>query len=110
MKKIISIDLDGVLNTYSGNYVEGEIPPAREGAYEFLKELYENFTIEIYTVRECAPVKEWLVRNNLDEFVSDVTNVKNKFSSVMLDDRAINFDGDFSAAYEKIINFKPHWK
>lgn len=110
MTKIVSIDLDGVLNTYNGNFKPGEIAPVKDGAYEFLERLYQNFNIEIYTVRDVELVKKWLAANNLKQFVNEVTNIKNKFSSVILDDRAVNFDGDFSSAYEKIIEFKPYWK
>ena len=51
-KKLISIDLDGVLNEYNGSFNEKEIPQIKPGAYEFLKNLSENFRIEIFTTRE----------------------------------------------------------
>lgn len=37
MKKIVNIDLDGVLNQYSGTFNEQEIPPIKKGAYDFIK-------------------------------------------------------------------------
>ena len=40
-KKTILIDLDGVLNTYTGDFDENIIPPIKEGAYEFIKKLYK---------------------------------------------------------------------
>ena len=41
-KKTILIDLDGVLNTYSGKYDEDYIPPIANGAYQFIKELADK--------------------------------------------------------------------
>lgn len=35
-KKTILIDLDGVLNTYTGNFDENVIPPIKKGALEFI--------------------------------------------------------------------------
>lgn len=53
-KKVISIDLDGVLNTYGGHkdYDENKICQIKDGAREFLEKLYEKFDIEIFTVRD----------------------------------------------------------
>ncbi len=109
-KKLISIDLDGVLNEYNGSFNEKEIPQIKPGAYEFLKNLSENFRIEIFTTREKTLTKKWLKDNNLQDFIQDVTNVKNSFSSVFLDDRAINFAGDYESAKTAIKNFRPYWK
>ena len=47
-KRTILIDLDGVLNTYTGNFDKDFIPPIKEGAKEFLEELSENFVIKVY--------------------------------------------------------------
>lgn len=110
MSKIISIDLDGVLNTYNGEFNRNEIPPMRKGTPEFLKNLSKNYNIEIFTTREKNLVKSWLVENNLIEFIFNITNIKNCYASVFLDDRAINFDGDFQKAYLNIQSFTPYWK
>lgn len=109
-KKIISIDLDGVLNDYSGNYMSNTLAPVKKGAFEFLEKLSKNYYIEIYTVRNISLCKKWLKDNNLSQFIKDVRDTKNPFSSVFLDDRAVHFDGCYETAYEKIVNFKPFWK
>lgn len=41
-KKTILIDLDGVLNEYTGNYDVNNIPRMKFGADEFLKILSKN--------------------------------------------------------------------
>ena len=53
-KKKILLDLDGVLNTYSGNYDAKFIPPIKEGAIDFLQELSKSYEIIIFTVRNIA--------------------------------------------------------
>jgi len=110
MKKTLMIDLDGVLNTYSGNYKENEISPIRDGAKEFLEELSKDYIIEIFTVRDKTLTIKWLKENDLINYVKEVTNIKNPFAFAFIDDRAINFDGEFENMLSKIKNFKPHWK
>lgn len=109
-KKIISIDLDGVLNTYKGDYVKDKLSPMKEGADVFLRNLSQNFRIEIYTVRDLDLTREWLTENNLIKYIENITDRKNPYTSVFLDDRAIKFNGDFHEAYENIISFTPYWK
>jgi len=43
--------LDGVLNTYSGNFDKNIIPNVKSGAKEFLKELLKDYDIKIFTTR-----------------------------------------------------------
>ncbi len=109
-KKIILIDLNGVLNIYTGKYNENKILPMKEDAYDFLKKLAMDFRIYIFTAGDNDLAHQWIIENNLSEFIEGVTNSKNRFVSVILDDRAINFDGDFEKAYQAIKNFKPYWK
>lgn len=108
--KTLSIDLDGVLNTYCGNYNEFEISPPRKGAYEFLQKLAQNYKLEIFTVREKNLVQKWLTENGLDEFIQNITNLKNPYASIIIDDRALTFKGDFNQTLEEIKEFKPHWE
>lgn len=110
MVKTIQIDLDGVLNTYCGNYDENKISAPRKGVKEFLEKLAKNYQIEIFTVRNIALVEKWLIKNKLDKYITNISNIKNPFSTVIIDDRAIRFDGNFDKTYEEVINFIPHWK
>lgn len=110
MIKTIAIDLDGVLNTYCGNYNENEIAPPKEGVHEFLAKLAENYKIEIFTVRNTKLTAKWLIDNDLDRYVSNITNVKNPFASAFIDDRAIRFNGDYDETLNEITGFKPYWR
>ena len=101
-KKTILIDLDGVLNTYDGKYEENYIPPIKDGAFNFLKELSKNFKIVIFTIRNSLVVSKWVVENKIDEYVENVTNVKES-AYLIIDDRCINFNGDYEDLKNKAI-------
>ncbi len=50
-RKKILIDLDGVLNEYSGNYDPNIIPEIKSEAKEFLEKLYKTFDLYLFTTR-----------------------------------------------------------
>lgn len=110
MTKTVLVDLDGVLNDYKGNYNEFKIPNIKKGAKEFLEELARYYNIEIFTVRNRIQTVKWLQQNKIDHLIKDVTNVKNPYASIIIDDRALNFDGNYSSLLEKVKKFKPYWK
>ncbi len=109
-KKLLLIDLDGVLNLYNGKYDANKISELRPGAFEFIKKLHQDYRISIFTARDVKVTTEWLKENNLIVYIEEVTNIKSPFASVIIDDRAINFDGDFDKTYSLIKNFQPYWK
>ena len=108
-KKTILIDLDGVLNTYNGEYDENSIPQMKDGAKEFLQNLSKNYKINIFTTRNLLLTSQWLHKNNLSDFIDDITNIK-KPSYLIIDDRCINFDGNYDNLIDKINNFKVWYK
>jgi len=108
-KKTILIDLDGVLNTYTGNFDKNFIPPIKDGAFEFIKKLSEKYTIKIFTTRNLLLSAKWVLENNLTDYIDDVTNNKG-LSYLLIDDRCINFDGNFKNLLNKIDNFQVWYK
>lgn len=108
-KKTILIDLDGVLNKYDGNFDKNFIPPIKEGAYEFIKELSEDYNIKIFTTRNRILASEWIIKNNLKGYIDDITNVK-ELSYLLVDDRCIKFDGKYDNLKQQIDNFKVWYK
>ncbi len=108
-KKTILIDLDGVLNTYDGKFDEQVIPPIKDGAFEFIKNLSEDYKIKIFTTRNRLLASEWVINNGLKEFVDDITNVKEP-SYLLIDDRCINFNGNFEDLQNQIESFKVWYK
>lgn len=110
MTKTLLIDLDGVLNTYSGNYKDEEIPEPRKNVDTFLKKLSEKYKIKIFTVRNKKQTLQWLIKYNLDKYICDITNIKEPYASIIIDDRALKFNGDFEKTLLEIENFSPFWK
>ena len=101
IKKTILFDLDGVLNTYDGEYDKNYIPPIKDSAYKLIKELSENYKIVIFTTRNSLIVSKWIIENELDKYVENVTNVKEP-AYLIIDDRCINFNGDYDKLKAKI--------
>ena len=108
-KKTILIDLDGVLNTYDGNFDENYIPPIKKGAFKFIKKLSAEYKIKLFTTRNRMLASEWIINNGLRNFIDDITNVKEP-SYLIIDDRCINFDGDYTKLEQQVKNFKVWYK
>ena len=108
-KKTILIDLDGVLNTYDGKFDEKVIPKIKDGAFEFIKNLSIDYKIKIFTTRNRLLASEWVINNGLKEFVNDITNVKEP-SYLLVDDRCINFNGNYEDLQKQIHDFKVWYK
>ena len=109
-KKLILIDLDGVLNEYKGDYKEGYIHPPKPDTENFLKEISKNFEIKIFTTRNKLLTSKWLIENNLDKYISDITNIKETRTYLFIDDRCLNFRGDYKILKNKIQEFCTHWQ
>ena len=105
-KKTILIDLDGVLNEYTGGFNKDYIPPMKEGTKEFLQSLSKDYELKLFTTRNKILATKWLVENSLDEYFVDITNTKD-LAWLYIDDRCINFDGDFDNLTNSISDFKP---
>ena len=104
-KKKILLDLDGVLNTYTGNYNADHIPPIKDGAVEFLQRLSHNFEIKIFTVRDIELAEKWVKENNIQLYISGVTNTKEP-AWLIADDRSVCFNGCYAKLLADIANFK----
>ena len=52
---------------------------------------------------------KWLIKNNIDKYFKNVTNIKNP-AYIYLDDRAIQFKGNFKETLKDIENFKVYYK
>lgn len=108
-KKTILIDLDGVLNQYTGGFDETFIPPIKVGAKEFLEKHSEDFEIKLFTTRNKILATKWLIENEIDKYFTDITNSKD-LAWLYIDDRCLNFDGDFENLTNLIKTFKPWYK
>jgi hypothetical protein len=109
-RPIVCVDLNGVLDTYTGWKDEKHWDPPRPGAGDFLRELGERgFRVVVFTTRWGDDVRAWLAEHGLDAWVSEVTDRK-PAAHVFVDDRAVRFQGDFAATLEEIRDFRAHWE
>ena len=109
-KKKILIDLDGVLNEYGKNkYDENYIPEIKDGAAEFLEKLSSISELYLFTSRNLMLTTKWLIKNDIDKYFKDVTNIKIP-SFLYIDDRTICFKGNFYKTFKEVKEFKPYWK
>ncbi len=108
-KKTILIDLDGVLNTYTGIYEAQVIPPIREGAEDFLKKLSAKYKLILFSSRDLNYVKNWTKEHALDKYFETITNVKHP-AYLIIDDRCVRFDGDFDNTIKTVEEFGVWWK
>ena len=108
-KKTIAIDLDGVLDEYTGKYDVNKIPDIRNGAKEFIIKLSKDYKLILFTTRDSKLAKEWLIKNNIDKYFSDITNTK-PLAYIYLDDRALKFNGNYDDTLNAIKNYKVYWK
>lgn len=106
----ICVDFDGVLNTYKGNFDENTMYEPKKGAEDFLKEL-NNLSDElvIHSTRNPDKIKKWLKENNLNQYITKVTNIK-VGASIYIDDRGYKFNGNYKETLNDVSNFKAYWE
>jgi len=107
--KTVCVDLNGVLDQYTGWKGEGHMDPPRPGADRFLAELVEDYRVVILTTQPAERVWEWLREYGLDRWVDEVTDRKPP-AVVYVDDRAVTFRGNFEETLREIRAFRPHWR
>jgi len=108
--RIVSVDFNGVLDTYAGWQGAAHFDPPRAGARAFLDALRaRGFRIIIFTTRYPDDIWRWLRDHALEDVVSEVTNRK-PAAHVFVDDRAICFRGDFDDTLKQIDTFAAHWE
>lgn len=101
----VCVDFDGVLNNYE-YYDDDDLSTPRAGAKEFLESLSKRFYVIIFTARDNSKVEKWL--NDHDMPYNEVTNIK-KPAVAYIDDRALQFNGDYKAILNVIESFEPYY-
>jgi len=109
-RPVVCVDLNGVLDAYTGWRGPHHWDPPRPGAEEFLRSLCEQgFRVVIHTTRWADDARGWLESHGLDRWVSEITDRK-PAAHVFVDDRAVCFRGDFGATLEEVVRFRAHWE
>lgn len=108
-KKVILIDFDRTISRYSkgwqGEDVIDELPV--DGTRNAIKEIRKNYKVMVFSSRVktefgWSAVREWLEKWHIE--VDGITHEK-KPSSIIIDDRAIQFKGDWMQTLRDIKNF-----
>lgn len=109
-RPIVCVDLNGVLDLYTGWKHEKHWDPPRPGSEEFLRQLGERgFRVVVFTTRWADDARAWLIEHGLDRWVSEVTD-KKPAAHVFVDDRAVCFRGNYGETLEEIARFRAHWE
>ncbi len=107
---IVAVDLNGVLDSYTGWKGEKHWDPPRAGAAEFLRALRDRGArVVVHTTRYREDAEAWLREHGLMQYVDEVTNAK-VAADVFVDDRAVCFRGDFDQTLREIEEFKAFWE
>jgi hypothetical protein len=105
--RTIALDFDGVLHSYrgyNGGLIAGPIPGALESVHKLQA---AGHTVVVFSTRPRDVIAAWLRTHEFPAL--EVTDTKLKFF-VIVDDRAIAFEGTWSDEFVSRINdFKPYW-
>jgi hypothetical protein len=106
----VCVDLNGVLDAYTGWKGADHFDPPRPGARAFLEGLAaRGLRIVVFTTRWSDDVWRWLREFELADLVADVTDRK-PAAHVFIDDRAVCFRGDFDETLRHVDAFTAHWE
>lgn len=113
-KQTVIFDFDGVIHSYSSRWQGITIipDPPVPGIKEAINEIRKHYRVVIVSSRcykegGIEAIKTWLNKYKIE--VDDITDEKPP-AVVIVDDRAITFDGCSEGLLEKIKNFKPWHK
>ena len=108
-KPNIVLDFDGVLNQYQGWKGENQLYTPRQGTRQFLEQLNKDYNIIILSARSPTKIQTWLENHNLDQYITEVTNIKPP-AVIYIDDRGLKFEGNYQETLEQIRTFQTHWE
>lgn len=110
-KPIVAFDFDGVIHSYTSGWQGATVIPDQPvvGIAEAIKEIRKYYRVEIFSSRCHQPGGMVAIMNYLHRHGIEVDAVvKSKPPAfVIIDDRAITFDGKPENLLQKIQGFKP---
>jgi hypothetical protein len=109
-RPIVCVDMNGVLDMYTGWKDADHWDRPRAGAIDFLRQLRGNgFRVVVFTTRYADDVWRWLHTHGFAAYVDAVTDRKPP-AHVFVDDRAVRFTGNFAETLRQITDFTAHWE
>lgn len=114
MRKILSMDFDGVLHSYTAEWAGAAVipDPPVEGSAEFLARALLSFDVQIYSSRShqeggIAAMGAWC-RLHYGDMIADGLKfpAHKPAAHVTIDDRAFQFDGEWPEI-EDLLAFRP---
>jgi hypothetical protein len=109
-RPLVCVDLNGVLDSYTGWKAPDHWDAPRPGARPFLEALVSHgFDVVVFTTRHRVGVRRWLREHGLLDLVAAITDRKPP-AHVFVDDRAVCFRGDFDRTLQAVLGFSAHWE
>lgn len=106
MKQTVVVDFDGVIHSYTSGWKGADVipDPPTPGTREAIAKLRESYTVVVVSSRchqegGIEAIKTWLAMNGIE--VDLITNDKPPHI-VVIDDRAIRFNGEWDSVIESI--------
>jgi hypothetical protein len=100
-RKTVALDFDGVLHWYRRGWQDGSIyDEPVPGAVEFVAKLAEHYRLVVFTTRDAAQVRPWLVDKGFAG-IEEVTNTK-PLAVAYVDDRAVHFTGHWPSVLGRV--------
>ena len=110
----VGIDFDGVIHTNSKGFYDGTVyDDPIPGAREALEKLSTDYVIVVYSAKArndrmlingktgVELIWEWLKKNDMDEFVKEVTAEKPR-AVFYIDDKAVRFNGKWDNTFQDL--------
>lgn len=107
-ERIVCIDFDGVISKYDGWKGSEHHGKPMRGAKGFVDRLIKaGFKPVIWTTRDKIKIEKWLKENGFPDL--EVTNIKYP-SVVYIDDRCVQFKGDFNELVDDLKEYDVYWR
>lgn len=108
---VIAVDFDKTIADYGTWEEMDRVGEPLPGAIKFLRTLSKIDDICILSARAADPgglrsIKEWVDKYGLSDIISRVSHEKLPDIEILIDDRAIHFDGDFRAVLKEVVRRK----
>lgn len=110
-KPTVIFDFDGVINSYKHGWQGATVisDPPVDGIKKAIDKIRRYYRVVVVSSRcyhpgGIAAIKTWLDKHGIE--VDEVTGEKPP-AKVIIDDRAITFDGDANGLLARIRSFKP---